>query len=239
MKNNALIPYKYPVTEIKYNTPKIDEKCYVRTITQINNAWRNCSFLDDSGHVWVAVDKIHSILRTNKDNGRYFIQLVEESAKKTINNTTYIMGYRLGALIDRFIQETGEGSKSRYLRYSEELYRAIRDSDTAKKLRLEFALELSDSRKGLKKARIKGHKIIRDELTGLKLIKKTCEFSHIRSFAIFPQFGKDVENGLIVNKDIHEVITNAGVNDEEELYDLCDSNNWDISWYDKFKEHFG
>lgn len=176
MKNNALVPYKYSVTEIKYNTPEIDEKCYPRTITEINNAWRNCSFLDDSGHVWVAVDKIHSILRTSKGNGRYHIEGVEESAKKTINNTTYIMGYKLGALIDRFIQETGESSKSRYLRYSEELYRAIRDSDTAKKLRLEFAFELSDSRKGLKKARIKTHKIIRDEVTGDSLLRKPVNF---------------------------------------------------------------
>lgn len=238
MKNNAIVPYKYPVGDIKYNMPEADEKCYPRTITEINNAWNNCSFLDDNGHVWVAVDRIHSILRTRKDNGRYYLQIIEESAKRTINNTTYILGYKLGSLIDQFIQETGEGSKGRYLRYSEELYRAIRDSDTAKKLRLEFALELSDSRKGLKKARMKEYKITKDELTGLKLLKKTCQFSHIRSFAIFPQFGDNIENGLVVNRNTHEIITNAAVNDEEELFNLCTNNNWDTTWYDRFKDYF-
>lgn len=238
MKNNAIVPYKHPISEIKYEMPKADEKCHQRAITEINNAWNKSSFLDDNGCVWIAEDRIHSILRTNKDNGRYYLQLIEDSAKKTINNTTYIMGYKLGALIDRFIQETGEGSKGRYLRYSEKLYHAIRDSDTAKKLRLEFAIELSYSRKGLKKKRIKQYKINKDELTGLKLLKRTCEFAHIRSFAIFPELGDNIENGLIVNKDIHEIITNAAVNDEEELFDLCTNNGWDTSWYDRFKEYF-
>lgn len=238
MKNNSIVPYKYPVAEIKYNIPEASEKSYSRTITEISNAWNSSSFLDDSGHVWVAEDKIHSILRTSKSNGKYYLQFIEESAKKTVNNRTYIMGYKLGSLIDQFIQETGEGTKGMYLRYSEELYRAIRDSDTAKKLRLEFALELSDCRKGLKKARMKKYKLDKDELTGLKLLKKSCEFSHIRSFAIFPQFGDNVENGLVVNKDIHDVITNAAVNDEEELFSLCVENNWNISWYDRFKEYF-
>lgn len=238
MKDNAIVPYKYSVDDINYITPEAHEKAYKRTITEINNAWNKCSFLDDSGRVWVSVERIHSILRTDKGGGKYYIQEIESEAKRVVNNKTYIMGSSLGELIDTLIQKSGEGTRGRYLRYSEDLYKAIRDSETAKNLRIEFSNELAKNRRGLKKERIKRYNIKLDELTGVKLLKRTCEFSHIRSFAIFPEHGDNLENGLIINKDIHTIITNAAVNDEEELFELCKANNWDTSWYDKFKEYF-
>ena len=39
-------------------------------------------------------------------------------------------------------------------------------------------------------------------------------------------------NGLIVNKDTHFIITQEGVNDEEELYKLCYEKGWNTDWYE-------
>ncbi len=46
-----------------------------------------------------------------------------------------------------------------------------------------------------------------------------------------------IDNGLIVNKETHTLITAQGVNDENELLDLCKDNNWSIGWYDIYIEN--
>lgn len=238
MKNTELIPYKYSVSEIHYNLPNPNENCYKGTVSEIQHAWRDCGFLDDAGHVWISTDKIHSILRTTRGYANHRIAEISEDNKKTINNKTYIRGYKLGELIDQIIQDLGAGTRQMYLKYSEQIYYAIRDSDKAKSLRMEFAALVSVNKKILKPARIKKYKIKYDELTGQKLKKKTCEFSHIRSFALFPQLGDDIENGLIVNKATHDIITKYGIANENELYDICKKNNWSTSWYEKFIDYF-
>jgi len=90
----------------------------------------------------------------------------------------------------------------------------------------------------LKKRRIKTYKIKFDELTGLPLDTKNSDFSHIRSFSLFPGLADNINNGLIVNKNTHKIITEKNINDEEELYDLCIEMNWQTNWYDEFKENF-
>ena len=124
------------------------------------------------------------------------------------------------------------------MKYSEKIYKAIRDSDTAENIRTTYIKQIQDSRKNLKNKRIRKYKIRKDELTGEKLIKKTAEFSHIRSYALFKDIADDIENGLIVNKETHEIITKRGINDEDELYCLCKELNWDIEWMEKFKKYF-
>lgn len=90
----------------------------------------------------------------------------------------------------------------------------------------------------MKKKRIKKYNIKIDELTGEKLIKKTAQFSHIRSYALFKEISDKIENGLIVNKEVHAVITKEGINDEEELLELCTKKGWNKDWYEKFKINF-
>ena len=72
-----------------------------------------------------------------------------------------------------------------YLKVSEAIYKAIRDTPEAQVLRTRYQIMLKDERKKLKDRRIKKYKIKKDELTGKSLFKSKAEFSHIRSFAIF------------------------------------------------------
>lgn len=234
-KGKDIIPYSHPVKNMKYNTPEAPANATSKVVTELNNSWNNCCFLDDRGQIWIEISKLNSILRTNKSNANYYVAQIKEENKIRMNNKTYTIGYEVIKLIDKFIQNENSGSKkSMYLKYSENLYHAIRDSDTSQNLRNTYQLMLSDNRKKLKKIRTKKYKIKFDELTGEPLKRIKSEFSHIRSFAIFKELGDRIENGLIVNRDTHQIITKAGINDEDELLDLCKEHSWKTNWYDNY-----
>jgi hypothetical protein len=57
--------------------------------------------------------------------------------------------------------------------------------------------------------------------------------------AIYPQLSTSLWNGLIVNQNIHQIITNEYVNDENELYDLCLKQKWFTKWYDDYLNSIG
>ena len=236
MQNNKqIVPYSHPVKDISYKTPKSPTNATKKVLTELKNSWNNCGFLDDRGQIWIELTKLHSILRTNKSNANYYAAEIKEENKMYINNKTYIIGYEVVKLMDRFIQNEKSGStKSMYLQYSEMIYHAIRDCAESQKLRTAYQTMLNENRKKLKLKRIRKYKIKFDELTGESLNKKDSDFSHIRSFAIFKDIGDKIENGLIVNHSTHLQITKAGVNDEEELLKLCKKNSWKTDWYDKY-----
>lgn len=67
---------------------------------------------------------------------------------------------------------------------------------------------------------------------------KNSDFSHIRSYSLYPLSADNIKNGLIVNKSTHKIITEENISDEDELYALCKKMGWTTNWYDKFKESF-
>lgn len=79
----------------------------------------------------------------------------------------------------------------------------------------------------MKKIRIKKYKIDKDELTR-ETLRSGNEFSHIRSCSMYKHLSDNMDNGLIVNKNTHKLITERGINDEEELRDLCMEQNWNL-----------
>ena len=72
----------------------------------------------------------------------------------------------------------------------------------------------------------------------MTLDNKNSDFSHIRSFSLYPHLADNIKNGLIVNKSTHKIITEENINDEDELYALCEKKGWTTNWYDKFQESF-
>jgi len=237
-KNNEIVPYAHPASSFSYNIPSSKEGQHKNTITSITNAWSNSAYFDDSGKAWVDTENLHSILRTNKSNARYIVARISDEDKIDSNNKTFIRGYEIRMQIDKLIQECGAGTRGEYLRYSEENYTSIRDSDRGKILRSESENRLVEARKKLKKKRMKGYKIKKDELTGGTLDIKNSDFSHIRSYSLYPHLADNLDNGLIVNKSTHKIITEENINDEDELYDLCNKNGWTTKWYNKFKKMF-
>lgn len=238
MENNEIIPYAHPASSFSYAIPPSEEGQYKNTITSIKNAWNNSTYLDNSGKAWVDTNNLHSILRTNKNNARYILAKISDENKINFNNKTYIRGYEISMQIDKLIQECGSGTKCNYLKYSEKNYTSIRDCDKGKLLRSETEGRLAQGRKKLKKKRMKCYKIKSDELTGMALDIKNSDFSHIRSYSLYPLLADNIKNGLIVNKSTHKIITEESINDEDDLYNLCKKNGWATNWYHRFIESF-
>lgn len=234
----GLVPFNNHVIDIKIDLPKVPEDSDKGTCTKVRNAWVNFTHIDDQGILWVDIERVEAILRTTKTIAKYEIRNIDDKDKYKSGNKTYIRAYKIRDIIDRFIQKEKISKRKEYLQYSEQIYMAIRSCDTAEVIRTKYISNIEADRRKLKSQRIKEYKIKYDELTGDKLIKKTAEFSHIRSFAIFREVSTDIENGLIVNKETHKIITEKGINDEVELYYLCEERSWNVEWYERYKRYF-
>ena len=55
---------------------------------------------------------------------------------------------------------------------------------------------------------------------------------------IYIELAGEVENGLVVNKNTHRIITQKDIKDEDELVDLCVKENWNTDWYERYLNYF-
>jgi len=231
-----LIPYQFEAVLEKFPVPSSTHLSYLdeRTKVAITNAWENFTVLDNYGRVWIVSEKVHVLLRTNRDNAKYIIGGVPDNDKYRDGNKLYIRGSTIYQILDYNIQNARSLQRENYIRFSELFYRAIRDCSRARELRAEFYEHLNRTIGYLKQRRINQLEVEHDELTGKELHLKSCEFSHIRSVSLFPELAGLIGNGLIINKSTHEKITQLRINDEKELLQLCELEGWSISWHDKY-----
>jgi hypothetical protein len=230
-----LVPFRYAASDLKIEFEELSkDNLNLKAMKTIYNAWGKAAKIDKIGRLWVDQEEIHNILRTSKANVRDIGLAIKPEYKTQQEEKTYIKGSEVCRLLNDVIQHTGSTwSRREYARFSEELYKTIRDSTQAESLRFQYWETVNTVKKKLKQTRIKRLKIVEDELTNLPL-KKNSEFSHIRKASIHVVIADQYWNGLIVNKDIHEIITLRGVNDEDQLLDLCHENNWNTEWFEVF-----
>ena len=196
----------------------------------MSRAWRDSVLIDEKGWMWIKKDKLHSILRTSKSNAQFLVMKMGDEFKRSFNREIYVRGYKILELIAKTIEENGAGSKGINLEASRQFFDTINQCDTVKLQRLEFDYTLKEARKKLKNKRKRKYSIKCDELSGEEL-KREFEFSHIRSFAIYRELSDQIDNGLLVNKETHRLITERGVNEENGLLELCKEQGWNTNWY--------
>ncbi|MEO3133782.1 hypothetical protein ABHC40_06240 [Turicibacter sanguinis] len=205
--------------------------------TEISNAWKNSVLIDGKGWIWVKKEKLHSILRTTKDNINFIVMKMPDEYKRTYDGKLYIRGFKVMEQIIKSEEENGTGTKGINLKASKQYYEQIHMCDTVKMLRLDYDNQLKSDRSKLKKKRRSTYKITHDELTGEKL-KTNYEFSHIRSYSMFREIANNIDNGLLVNKDIHRQITERGINNEDQLLKFCEEHGYKTDWYLPYKKLF-
>ncbi|MBQ6819948.1 MAG: hypothetical protein IJO26_01460 [Clostridium sp.] len=233
MGNNNLIVYNKYLKDIKYNLPENSKSMHKGTITSIKNAIGD-GIVDSKGIIWFDSTKIHTILRVKtKNDAAYLLETIDSRNKASFNNKIYV---RWSSLISIIAKRMEDKPKNKYLDLVFKALGEINSSDYIKILQIAAEDEKKENIKKLKKKRIKEFKIIKDELNNEVLDKKTAEFSHIRSVAFFSEVADKIWNGLIVNKDTHDIITKNNINDEEELYSLCIDMGWNLDWYNNYKE---
>lgn len=233
MNKNDLVQFVLNSVESEFSIPTYDHaKLHQKTITEITSAWNNGAFLDDFGRVWLNSDYLHTIIRTSYGNAKYLIGGLEPHEKYFDGVFTYIRGSSVFYLLDVNLQSAQKIKREHYIRFSESFYQAIRDCNFARILRAEHYENISNSRRKLKNQRTAAFNIKFDELTDEPLNYRSSEFSHIRSFSMYPEISLNILNGLIVNKTTHDIITSSLINDEAQLYDLCSREQWSTNWYE-------
>ena len=200
-----------------------------RTSQAIKNAWIKGTYFRNDGAVMIKYEFLHTLLRVPKNTVNFLL------AKFNLSNLDVITGSDFISLISQIFDTASTFKKRDYIRFSESLYYEIRDFETAEVLRGRYYEDLKDKKKNLKRERQNHYSLKYDELTGLDLNYQSAEFSHIRSVAMYPDLQLEIENGLIVNKETHDIITKENVQNENDLYSLCIKKNWDISWYYYYK----
>jgi hypothetical protein len=211
---------------------KRDETKDKGTITKITKAWQ-LSGIDSMGLLWVDAEKVHEILRTDRSGAKVAVQHIVPPKRQVVGGHTYLYGPDVLKVLSERVALAGNSKREDYLRISMELYHQIEFSDMAKLVRREKWEAMESARRDLKKNRIATLSLTADELTNDPL-QNDAQFSHIRSYHSYPLLGLDMNNGLIVNKQTHAVITSHGVNDEAALYDLCKEQSWNEGWYDEY-----
>ena len=166
-------------------------------------------------------------------DARYLLETIDKKYKTTYEGEEYVLWSSIISIVER---RREENPKNRYLSLVMDILNEINESDEIQLLRLRAKNLMEQRVKKLKNKRIRSYKLKDDELTNDPLDKKKAEFSHIRSVAMFPELAEMLWNGLIVNKDTHFIITQVGINDEEELYKLCYEKGWNTAWYKTYKE---
>lgn len=223
--------------DLAFKEPIVNTRASKKVTKELSNAWKDGTVIDEKGWMWVKKDKLHSILRTNKLNVNFIVMHLDKDFKRTYNQEVYVRGFKVIEYLARSVEENGVGGKGINLETSKLYYDSVNNCDSVKKIRLEYDLFLKEARKRLKQKRKKKYRITHDELTGQPLLRGS-EFSHIRSVAMYKDISDHVENGLLVNKETHILITERGINNEEELLDLCIELGWKTHWYEPYTNQY-
>lgn len=240
---SALIQFKILGEELGLEFVESKAGLTKGTLRSIFNAWVAASVIDQRGTVWVKCSGLHTILRTTKSNARYLVgqasrrDIVEMFGSSWLRGTkrceTLVRSTKVCEWVNQFIQNPAGPRRGDYLRYSELVYRLVRDCSLVKEVRAEFLDHLRTTCRGLKHKRRKRLKLERDELTGDPL-EGPAEFSHIRAASLYFELADRDWNGVVVNAPVHKFLTSSAVLDEAGLLAVCKEQKWNTGWREEF-----
>ncbi len=203
------------------------------TITKIENAWKRGSVIDRCGVLWIRVDELWIIWRTDKATAKeLYLQVSKGKYRHDIN------GYQClrGCEVIKFIYDRLTSTRLQQrdgLGFSKNIFDDILENSEVQLIALNANLLIEQTSKSLKKARIKEYHLSSDELTLEPL--GSCDFSHIISVKSYPELADQMWNGLVVNKETHRFITAEKITNGDDLLDLCIAKGWSTNWYDDWK----
>lgn len=234
-KSSSNLPSNFVIKagDIDYIKPALFDGGYKGTFTAIKNA---CDEIwgDERGNLFVNSAYLDRILRTKSFVAKEILVNIPREEKLIFQGVTYVTLGEIMKIVTKRLQELPVGKTRSYLLLAEQFLINIRDNDKFINKRTEMQLQLIEEFKTLKKKRIKRYKIENDELTG-KILLKGAQFSHIRAKSIYPAYALNIDNGLIVNVDTHEIITARAIVNEESLLNLCEELGWKTDWYIVYK----
>jgi len=232
-KQNQLVPIFDEKYSINY---QIEESEFLNnsSVQQILNAWSQGSLVDGIGQVWIDEDCLSSIWRTDKSTASYFTDDIREKDKLNFNGKNYLKYSSVIYRLNELIQSPIRNKRREYLKVSDKIGTAVRDSTFVHNKQLIYTEHIEDVKKKLKSQRIKTYTILLDELTLEPLDIAHSEFHHIRRQSIYPNLISFIWNGLIINKQTHHIITQNNISDEYDLEALCIKEGWSLDWLNQY-----
>ena len=232
-RRNQLIPIFNNVHSIDF---EIEESINLNksSIQQTLNAWSRGSLVDGVGQVWIDEDFLSSIWRTDKATASYFTDDIREKDKLNFSGKNYLKYSSVIYRLNELIQSPIPNKRREYLKVSDRIGTAVRDSTFVHNQQLIYKEYIEDVKKKLKSQRIKMYNISFDELTLKPLELSNSEFHHIRRQSIYPNLISFIWNGLVINKQTHSIITQSSISDEYDLEELCKEKGWSIGWVDEY-----
>ncbi len=226
----------------------LGNKLDVKTIKSIHARWITSTIVDERGIMWISTLNLHQLLRTDPNTATFHVDnTLREQDKRQYGQQIYVRGNVINGLIDNILQSARSIKREEYLRYSESIYREIRDCHALGYKRAGHYELLKSRVPGMKSSRIKTLQITRDELTGesyedsprqRKIWLDKMQFSHIRSIAAFPEIADRIWNGVITDINNHRIITDRGICHEDDLIELCYEYGWNTDWYSIYLDNF-
>ena len=235
---NQLVPIFNQSHHIDYDlNSNLSSEIYKPSAQMTLNAWQKGSLVDGMGQVWVFTDTLAQIWRTDASTANVFIEGIREHDKANFEGNNYIKYSAVIYRINELIQSPIAYKRKEYLRLSETIGITVRDSSPVENIQFKYREYIEEEKKKLKQKRINTHNISHDELTGEFLDITSAEFHHIRRQSTYPSMISLVWNGLIVNKQTHDMLTQGGVSDEVDLREVCVKNQWNTHWINIYEDN--
>lgn len=204
--------------------------------TKILNAFLAGTRIRVNGMPYLKVKELAQILRTGNYGAHRILvyngipQVVNAAVLVEIEGEEYISGPSMLALVEARISFTS-GKTKQYLNLVKEMYDRIKNSEYVRDLKEVFLQAINEKRSSLKAARINKYSITQCEFSGLLFGDASkVEFAHIESVVTNPNLALDIDNGVIILKDIHSQLTKLGIHDSTGMYNFCRGKNYSTSW---------
>ncbi|MBO2693169.1 hypothetical protein I6M59_15700 [Shewanella algae] len=207
-------------------------------VTGIINAFFINTKICVNGVPYIKINGLSTILRTgNSGAERPLIyqgmpgvlsaaQLIE------IDGEEHISGPTLRALIDARIAFT-DGRTKQYLQIAMQTYERIINLAQVRDLKEVFLDDIRNNRPLLKSQRIAEYGITHCEFSNQPFANRSdVEFAHIESVVTQPLLALNINNGVIIMKNIHRQLTSMGIHGYEGMYNFCLANGYSTAWAD-------
>ncbi|NEW61703.1 hypothetical protein GSY74_10435 [Sulfurovum sp. bin170] len=220
--------------DLEFNLPTgLDKPSAQRTL----NAWEEGTLVDGIGQVWIISDFLAQIWRTDASTASFFVGSILSHDKANFGGNNCIKYSAVIYRLNEIIQSPTSHKRREYLRVSENIGKAVRDSDPVEVIRLKYREFIEETKKKLKQQKIKQYNISFDELTDEPINNASSEFHHIRRQSIYPNMISLLWNGLIINQETHRIITQHSISDEYDLKDICKERGWNLNWFHDYQEN--
>lgn len=189
-----------------------------------------------NGIPFIKVQGIADIIRTgNSGLERALIYqglpgFLPRSEIVSIDGFDHISGHSLCAILDSRIANRS-GKTKQYLQIALSLYCKILNTGAVRDLKEMFLDEIESKRASLKSERIRVHGITKCEFTESPIYDYSLvQFAHIDSVVYNPNRALDINNGVIILREIHADMTRQGINSYEETYSYCVAHGYSLKW---------